>query len=209
MNRFPLRYVLLAVTALGLLVWGAAVTIPNSFTDGDVISASEMNANFTAVKNAVDTLEANQAGAAQSVDAGIQSVATTVGSYGSVDVNAPGAGYVLVITSAEVQFSHTNGTASNVNYGVSESATAYDSDQDQDVTIASTAPSGTYVFTTSAQKIFPVAGAGTHTFYVVADSATGTTASLLDITLSAVFIPTGAGTVAQAALGPASVDAEN
>ncbi|MEJ2287284.1 MAG: hypothetical protein P8Y02_01355 [Deinococcales bacterium] len=58
MRRIQLRYVLLAVTALGLLVWGAAVTIPNSFSDGDVISASEMNANFAAVKAAVDANEA-------------------------------------------------------------------------------------------------------------------------------------------------------
>lgn len=59
MKRFQLRYILLAVTALGLLVWGAAVTIPNSFTDGDVISASEMNANFTAVETAVNNNESD------------------------------------------------------------------------------------------------------------------------------------------------------
>lgn len=55
MNRLQIRYILLAVTALGLLVRGAALTIPHTFTDGDVIGASEMDANFTAVKNAVES----------------------------------------------------------------------------------------------------------------------------------------------------------
>lgn len=32
----------------------AALTIPNQFTDGDVISSSEMNANFTAIVNALN-----------------------------------------------------------------------------------------------------------------------------------------------------------
>ncbi len=57
MKPMQLRTVLLAITALGLLVWGAAVTIPNTFTNGDIISASQMNANFAAVKAAVDANE--------------------------------------------------------------------------------------------------------------------------------------------------------
>ncbi len=221
MKRFQLRYILLAVTALGLLVWGAAVTIPNSFTDGDVISAGDMNANFTAVETAVNNnesdiatngsdiaaLQAAQVGAAQSVDAGAITVNTTTSSLASVAVSAPAAGYVLVITSAEMIFNHTNGTLSNMNYGVSEVGTTYDNDQDKDVTIPSAAPSGSYTLTTSAQKIFPVT-AGAHTFYAVGDRPTTTTVTISDITLSAVFIPTSVGTVSQASLAPASVEAE-
>jgi hypothetical protein len=46
-----------ASLALGLLgVYALAVSIPNVFSSGDVISAAKMNANFTAVKTAVDTL---------------------------------------------------------------------------------------------------------------------------------------------------------
>ena len=46
----------LALAALGVVA--LAVAIPNTFAAGDVISAAKMNANFTAVKTAVDALEA-------------------------------------------------------------------------------------------------------------------------------------------------------
>ena len=36
----------------------ATLTIPNSYVAGEVIEAAEMNANFTAVKNFVDALQA-------------------------------------------------------------------------------------------------------------------------------------------------------
>ena len=52
------KYVLLGVFLSALGLWGLAVTIPNTFADGDVVSSSKMNENFQALKNAVDTLEA-------------------------------------------------------------------------------------------------------------------------------------------------------
>jgi len=45
-----------ALVATGL--WAAAVTIPNSFSAGEVLSAAKLNANFAAIKTAVDALEA-------------------------------------------------------------------------------------------------------------------------------------------------------
>ena len=46
--------------ALGSLgVYALAVTIPNSFSSGQTISAAGFNANFAAIKTAVDALEAN------------------------------------------------------------------------------------------------------------------------------------------------------
>jgi hypothetical protein len=48
-----------ASLALGLLgVYALAVSIPNIFAGGDVISAAKMNENFAAMKTAVDALEA-------------------------------------------------------------------------------------------------------------------------------------------------------
>jgi hypothetical protein len=50
-----------ASLTLGLLgVYALAMSIPNGFTAGDVISAAKMNANFTAVKTAVDALEGSK-----------------------------------------------------------------------------------------------------------------------------------------------------
>jgi hypothetical protein len=44
-------------TAIGVAL---AVTIPNNFSSGEVISSSKVNANFAALKTAVDALEAKQ-----------------------------------------------------------------------------------------------------------------------------------------------------
>ncbi len=44
------------VAALGL--WGLAVTVPNAFKSGDVVSAAKTNANFNALKSSVEALEA-------------------------------------------------------------------------------------------------------------------------------------------------------
>jgi hypothetical protein len=38
-----------------------AVSIPNAFSSGEVISAAKMNANFAALKTAIDTLESGRA----------------------------------------------------------------------------------------------------------------------------------------------------
>ncbi len=42
--------------ALALPTAAVAVTLPNTFNEGDVISATEMNANFNALSGAVDSL---------------------------------------------------------------------------------------------------------------------------------------------------------
>lgn len=44
-----------ALVATGL--WAAAVTIPNTFSAGEVLSAAKLNANFAAIKTAIDALE--------------------------------------------------------------------------------------------------------------------------------------------------------
>ena len=51
MRRIDLRFKLLAVTALALTVWGAAVGLPFSFQAGDVISADQMNQNLQALND--------------------------------------------------------------------------------------------------------------------------------------------------------------
>ena len=55
------KYVLLGVFVTALGLWGLAVTIPNTFSSGEVVSAAKMNQNFQALKDAVDALEAKVA----------------------------------------------------------------------------------------------------------------------------------------------------
>lgn len=47
----------LAALFLGIVTVAYAVTLPNTFTSGTAISSSQMNANFSALKVAVDALE--------------------------------------------------------------------------------------------------------------------------------------------------------
>ena len=51
------KYIFLGIFLAALGLWGLAVTIPNSFSSGDVVSAAKMNQNFQALKAAVDQLE--------------------------------------------------------------------------------------------------------------------------------------------------------
>ena len=51
MRRIDLRFKLLAVTALALTVWSAAVGLPFAFQTGDVISADQMNQNLQALND--------------------------------------------------------------------------------------------------------------------------------------------------------------
>jgi len=51
------KYIFLGIFIAALGLWGLAVTIPNSFSSGDVVSAAKMNENFQALKTAVDQLE--------------------------------------------------------------------------------------------------------------------------------------------------------
>lgn len=58
MNGKNLKYFILGAAIVAAGLSALAVTIPNSFSAGQVISAAALNANFTALKTVVDTLEA-------------------------------------------------------------------------------------------------------------------------------------------------------
>jgi hypothetical protein len=72
----------------GVLVWALCVTafitmgvtIPNVFVAGNTISSAQVNANFTAVKTAIDTLEAGQPVALATIDG--DAVAPTALNFG-------------------------------------------------------------------------------------------------------------------------------
>ncbi len=216
MKRPQLRTVLLAITALGLLVWGAAVTIPNSFADGDVISAAKMNANFAAVKAAVDTnesavasLQTAQPGAAQVLGTtAVTSVGTTLSSVLSLDVTAPAAGYVVVTAAGEAQLIHTSGTATNIDeLGIGPSATSLPTIDQVDIQMPSAAASGIYDQAFSVTRVFPVS-AGTTTFYLDAVKSAGGSINLNNMRMTAIYLPTAAGTVATTGLQAAGLGAE-
>ena len=118
MNQF--RYLLLMVTVVALVgVSALALTVPNTFVSGEVISAAEMNANFAAVEAAVTALETQLA----EVQASRPVVAHAKGpgnvwvdsetmvDVAVVSIDAPAAGVVLVQFTAQARFTGT--TSSN------------------------------------------------------------------------------------------------
>lgn len=206
MKPMQLRTVLLAITALGLLVWGAAVTIPNTFTNGDVISASQMNANFQAVKGAVDTLETARPGAAQVFGSTLgYTVPTSMASALSLDVVAPASGYAVVTGAGEVYLGHTNGSSTYIDQlGIGTTATSLPTIDQVDVEIPSAAPSGAYYQAFSVTRVFPVT-AGTTTFYLNAVAGPSGTLQLNNLRMTAIYLPASAGTVATSSLAPAAI----
>ncbi|WP_287372064.1 hypothetical protein [Oceanithermus sp.] len=94
------KYTLFGIFLAALGLWGLAVTIPNSFSSGEVVSAAKMNQNFQALKAAVDTLE-SKVGALETdnadlkdklsaLQAGMKAVASKTGQFGYALVNADG-----------------------------------------------------------------------------------------------------------------------
>ncbi len=79
-NRFSLRQVVLLLTIvfIGVAVISyATVTIPNTFSSGTTISSSQMNDNFTAVKNAIEPLQVSNFTKFSSLNVGGVDVTTT------------------------------------------------------------------------------------------------------------------------------------
>lgn len=87
----------LAALLLGIVAVAYAVTLPNTFTAGTPAVADQVNANFTAVKDAIGALEAK-------VDTGVKYSGldnyVTLGATGavihSITVTAPASGHVIV-----------------------------------------------------------------------------------------------------------------
>lgn len=205
-----------AIVASGL--WAAAVTIPNNFAAGDALSASKLNANFAAVKTAVDALEApgsvttaklaaGAVNAAKTSDepGGAQAVSTAVNSIDTAGykvllnkiITAPAAGFVLAIGSGEFCVNHV--TTKDSGFGVAVSTgTAVADGTDKAFLLAPAIPTGFYCTTMTVQKIFPVtAGENTINFIGSKFFAANPNAEANDMTLSLVYFPTAYGSIDQ------------
>ena len=60
MNANGLKRFFVGASLVTVSIAVAAVNIPNTFTAGQPIKAAEVNANFSSLKSAVDTLEAGK-----------------------------------------------------------------------------------------------------------------------------------------------------
>jgi hypothetical protein len=121
-------------------------------------------------------------------------LSTSVQSLILSSINVPSSGYVLVLGGAQATATHVNGTQSSVTFGVSNFQTIFPSSQDVQISHPASAASGTYNSAVSVHHVFPVASAGMHNFFLLAQETSGQwTASEFELTL--LFVPTQYGIV--------------
>ena len=112
------RYVLLVVTVVALVgVSALALTVPNTFVSGEVISAAEMNANFAAVEAAVAELQVAQPVVAyryRASDFQLDNTSAVAEDVVVVSIEAPATGVVVVEATSQARWAGTT----NANYFV-------------------------------------------------------------------------------------------
>ncbi|HKB14989.1 MAG TPA: hypothetical protein VKF62_02940, partial [Planctomycetota bacterium] len=109
-------------------------------------------------------------------------------------ITTPQAGWVHVTATCQANAFHQNGTVTQANFGVTDDVETLPSNQDLAFSISSGYPSGTLVAPVTAQAVFPVAGAGDHTFYFMGKSTSGGM-SVHDIQLTLCYLPEAYGTI--------------
>jgi len=130
---------------------------------------------------------------------GIANYATTVGAgltasfapYASQTINAPAAGYVLVMGTADVSPNHTSGVATNITISVSASPTSVPATQNIWLYLPAAMPTSTYHYPVTVSGMFQVS-AGSNTFYLDAEVTNGV-GSIFERNLSIIYIPTAYG----------------
>ena len=112
---------------------------------------------------------------------------------GSRTITAPTGGWVLVIGTCQAQATHSTGTTSNANFGVSDVSTSFPANQELAFYTDGAAPSGIYMTPVTAHGLFAVT-AGDHTFYLLGQE-TGGTFFAHDLQLTVLFIGSQYGTI--------------
>lgn len=174
------------LSTLGL--WAlAGVTLPHTFTAGSPIRAAEVNANFSALNNALP-------GVAQTVESNTTDIPDFPNSLSrSVTINVPGPGYVRVSASLQLNIVYTGGNAL-FTVALANEPDVIRPDQDKRISLPGGLPNWTYIQIVSSERVFPVDSAGPRTFYLLVEENSATQGQVARSTLTATFV-TGMGTV--------------
>ena len=171
-----------------LILQGAASSM---FFDTGVVGGSSVSLPTDAIQ---DTEILDEAGAASATSDGAVSLTGGIDILLSRTITCPTSGYCLVVGSCQANFNnHTIGTTSNADYGVSDTSIAFPANQEVAYYIHSGNPSGLYTSPITTHGLFSV-GAGANTFYLLGRENTGS-ATVNDMQLSIIFVPTAYGTV--------------
>jgi hypothetical protein len=191
--RLQRQTILVLAFATWPMLAPAAPTIPNTFTPGTNISASQVNQNFSSL--------AAQMPGARNVRSEWGQVPGSANAIQSVTITPPAAGQALVFASGSFNVFHTQGNT--LSYCVQVSTTAGDTSgcppgsgryfavrSSWAATISSTDANG-FGVGYSIVALFPVAAGSAQTFYLNGYStATGTdTVWLFQPSLTVLFVP--------------------
>ncbi len=159
----------------------------------------EGNSSVTLPTNAIGSTEMlNEPGIGHNRDFWGIALTGGVDVLASRTVTVPAAGYVVAIGSCEISLSHAAGVDARAAIAVSDDA-GFPGDG-YILQRVNTADAGNFGFAVATHAVFSVAGAGSSTYYLLADEQTGSwTASA--IRLTAMYFPTAYGTVDAEALG--------
>ncbi len=123
----------------------------------------------------------------------------------SKTITTPADGFVLAIGSAQPTISHSNGTDSQAEFGVSDASGSLPENQDCLLMIHSSNPTGVYTFPVTVHGLFEVGSAGSHTFHFIGRLASGTyTAN--DVQFTLVYFASNHGSVSPTFAGAGQPD---
>ncbi|UCF04685.1 MAG: hypothetical protein JSV33_12270 [bacterium] len=127
---------------------------------------------------------------------GLASVTLTGGWQAIISrsITVPTSGYVMVIGTCQPAISHTTGTTSSADFGVSDNDITAPDNQDVGLILNSGLPSGMYYFPATVHGLFEVGSAGTYTYYLLGRETSGNII-VYDTQLTLLYVPTAYGTV--------------
>lgn len=171
---------------------------PGLFLEGSnpiILSAgSSGDAAVQVPLQAINSLEmSNEPGVASQYYTNTLTMDGSIQSLAAKSIVAPSTGYALVIGTAQVNISHSNGTQSVATFGISQLGAEFPTSQNMTVSLSSAIPSGLYNFPITVHGLFPI-GNGTQPFYFLGDENSGAY-TIYDRSISVIFLPTTYGGV--------------
>ena len=201
MKHLKSSIILIGLMTLIVVAWGSDVGTLNTFTSGSTISSAAVNANFAAIKTAVNSKldQSSAPGTDYTLNANATGSSTytyltsgSVTNMASVTVSTPGPGYVQVTYSGYLYLYHSGNTASTgAGIGLAQNTTS----NGAGYVFASVPPSaavGYYSLPISGTSTYTASGQITGTFHVngsFTDSNGSDTVRLTNIQLTALYVP--------------------
>jgi hypothetical protein len=123
----------------------------------------------------------------------VDTVETTGGrTVGTVTMNVPGPGYVILTGAAQIHLLHNLGTTSRVTLALSEIPDIIQEEHSATILLPGNYPAELYIYPVQIQTVFPVAGAGPVTFYLNARKGDQPRVpSVHNIRIQALYVGTG------------------